>query len=155
MTVPENVILGSPTGCCQVMPTAVNLDLFLLEWNAFLDLPADLSIARIQRLSLLLLKTGTVAGANFSLLMSSWVSGAEHTSGILNWPLVSVWARISLGWSETARLAPDTGTPVTLRTSPCSVRPSHTQWLQSSLGRPSGQTMRHLTTTHRGLFIPR
>lgn len=120
-----------------------------MSWSgvaAAKSLPEDLRKARTQRFLLLFLKTGTVAGANFSLLMRSWVSGLEHMPSILSKPLSSVWARITFGWSATATLAPDTGTPVTLRISPRNVCPSQTQWLHSLFGCPTGHTSWHTAT---------
>ena len=111
--------------------------------------PADLRMARTQDNTVVLRWVETVTGANFSFLMVSKVELEEQTPGSLNWPLASVRARTTLGWLASATNTSATGTPVTLWTSPSSIWPSHTQRLQSSLGRPSVHTRWHLAVVTR------
>ena len=85
-----------------------------------------------------------MTGAYFSFLMEIKVELEEQIPLRPNWPLASVRARIALGWLARATKAPATGTPVTVRTSPCNTWLSHTHRLQSSLGWPSMHTRWHL-----------
>lgn len=106
-------------------------------------LPADLRTARTQDNPVVLLEVETVMGTNLSFLMVIEVELEEQTPVSLNCPLASVWAWMTFGWLERATLAPTTGTPVTVWISPRSTWLSHTQRLQSALGRPSMHTRWH------------
>ena len=120
-----------------------------LEFNYKQISPADLRTACNQDNPVALLEVEMVMGANFSFLMLINVELEEQTPVSLNSPFASVWAWTSLGWLARATLAPATGTPVTLRTAPCSTWPSHTHRLQSSLGRPSVHTRWHWTVVRK------
>lgn len=106
-------------------------------------LPADLRTACSLDTPVVLLDVETLTGTNLSFLMVIKLELEEQIPSSLNCPLLSVVARVTLGWLARATVAPAMGNPVTLWTSPYSSWPSQTQMLQSSLGRPSVQTCWH------------
>lgn len=109
-----------------------------------MDLPVDLRTAFNLDDPVVFVEVETVVGTYFSFLTMIEVALEEQTPASINSPLTLVWAWRALEWVPRDTLAPSTGTPVTLWTSPCSTRSSHTQRLQSSLGWPSSHTSWHL-----------
>lgn len=112
--------------------------------SACLHLPADLRTAFNLDNPVVLLEVETMVGTYFSFLMMIEEEVEEQTPASTNCPLALVWAWRALEWLARDTLAPSTGTPVTLWTSPCNTWSSHTQRLQSSLGWPSSHTSWHL-----------